>query len=180
MARSVVVLYVIKVQLSIELVSLILSFPYISIVFFSMLCVTQRSIGIIFCSLVYLFESMIYVFYAVPNFMIQGGDISNGKGGESIYGGFFEDESFEVKYNTVYLLSMANRGYRNTNGSQFFINTVKTSWLDKKHAAIGVVLKGKNIVDKIGTLGRRNGKPKEVVTIHNSGELKPKKDSVKK
>ncbi len=134
-------------------------------------CVTQRGIGsIIFLVLSFgCFESP----YVVPDFIIQGGDISYGKGGESIYGGLFEDESFEVKYNTVYLLSMANRGFRNSNGSQFFINTVQTAWLDKKHVAFGVVLEGKDIVDKIGTLGRRNGKPKEVVIIHNTGIVKP-------
>ena len=76
----------------------------------------------------------------VPNFGLQGGDITenNGVGGESIYGGYFDDEPFEVLHNKVYLLSSANKG-PNTNNSQFFINTVKTSWLDNKNVVFGMV-----------------------------------------
>jgi peptidylprolyl isomerase len=108
----------------------------------------------------------------IPNFMIQGGDITSsrkGNGGESIYGGLFEDESFEVKHNTVHLLSMAHRGSRNTNGSQFFINTVKTSWLDGKHVVFGMVLEGKDVIDAIEAWGTNIGTPKAKIVILDSG-----------
>lgn len=108
----------------------------------------------------------------VPNFMIQGGDITqnNGIGGESIYGGYFEDESFEILHNKLYFLSMANKG-PNTNGSQFFINTVKTSWLDHKNVVFGMVLAGFEIVDEIEAVGTNEGRPQVSVTIQASGEL---------
>ena len=81
--------------------------------------------------------------------MIQGGDFTHntGVGGESIYGGKFEDETFEILHNKRYLLSMANSG-PNTNGSQFFINTVKVSWLDGHHVVFGTVLEGPEVVDE--------------------------------
>ncbi|KAL7523481.1 hypothetical protein ACHAXR_000200, partial [Thalassiosira sp. AJA248-18] len=96
----------------------------------------------------------------IPNFMIQGGDITEntGVGGESIYGGYFDDETFEVPHNKMYLISMANKG-SNTNGSQFFINTVKTSWLDNKNVVFGVVLEGFELVDDIESNGTNGGQP---------------------
>ena len=94
----------------------------------------------------------------VPNFGFQGGDFTHGdgRGGESIYGGYFDDESFQVKHNRAYMLSMANSG-RNTNGSQFFITTVKTDHLDGRHVGCGVVEEGWDIVgilnnDMIGNI----------------------------
>ncbi|KAL7443870.1 hypothetical protein ACHAXH_007724 [Discostella pseudostelligera] len=110
----------------------------------------------------------------IPNFMIQGGNISgnNGVGGESIYGGYFDDESFEVPHNKMYLLNMANKG-PNSNGSQFFINTVKTSWLDNKNVVFGMVLSGFELVDEIEAVGTNEGTPQVEVTIHSSGELLP-------
>jgi peptidylprolyl isomerase len=113
-----------------------------------------------------------YFHRIIPNFMVQGGDIthSGGTGGESIYGGKFDDESFQIRHNKKYLLSMANAG-RNNNGSQFFINTVKTSWLDGKNVAFGMVLQGFQVVDELEALGTNSGTPRATVTIVDCGAL---------
>jgi peptidylprolyl isomerase len=103
----------------------------------------------------------------------SGGDFSHsdGTGGESIYGQVFEDESFDVKHNRPMLLSMSNRG-RNTNGSQFFINTVKTQWLDGKHVAFGMVLEGEDVVKEMEKRGTFGGKPTVEIRITDCGETK--------
>lgn len=108
----------------------------------------------------------------IPGFMAQGGDITegNGRGGESIYGKTFNDENFRLKHANKGVLSMANRG-ANTNGSQFFLCTAKTSWLDGKHVVFGEVVNGFDVLDKIEEVGSASGKPSEAVIIADCGEL---------
>lgn len=112
----------------------------------------------------------------IPNFMFQGGDFTNGDGtgGESIFGGAFEDENLEVKHNRRYMLSMANSGKRNTNRSQWYINTVKTQWLDGKDEVFGMVLEGKDVITEIEKAGTQGGVPRAEITIIDSGELPTK------
>ncbi|KAI9909615.1 hypothetical protein PsorP6_014450 [Peronosclerospora sorghi] len=110
----------------------------------------------------------------IPNFMVQGGDFTdgNGMGGESIYGEKFPDENFKLKHAGKGTLSMANSG-ANTNGSQFFICTVMTSWLDGNHVVFGRVIKGLDVLDAIEAVGSPSGTPSKKVTISDSGELMP-------
>ena len=108
----------------------------------------------------------------IPEFMLQGGDFTrgNGTGGESIYGTKFEDENFRMRHTKPGLLSMANAG-PNTNGSQFFITTVVTSWLDGKHVVFGEVVQGMDVVKAIEAKGTRSGATREPIVIADCGQL---------
>lgn len=109
----------------------------------------------------------------IQQFMCQGGDFTrgNGTGGESIYGNKFEDENFKKKHTKPGLLSMANAG-PGTNGSQFFITTIVTDWLDGKHVVFGEVVEGMDVVKKMEAVGSRDGKTSADVVIADCGELK--------
>lgn len=108
----------------------------------------------------------------IPQFMLQGGDFTNhnGTGGKSIYGEKFADENFKHKHTRPYLLSMANAG-PNTNGSQFFVTTVVTSWLDGKHVVFGEAESGQEIIKKIETMGSQSCAPKQKVVISDCGTV---------
>ncbi|XP_011788396.1 PREDICTED: peptidyl-prolyl cis-trans isomerase A-like [Colobus angolensis palliatus] len=108
----------------------------------------------------------------IPGFMFQGGDFTchNGTGGKSICGEKFDDENFILKRTVPGILSTANTG-SNTNGSQFFICTVKTEWLVGKHVVFGTVKEGMNIVEAMERFGSRNGKTRKKITIADCGQL---------
>ncbi|XP_061372408.1 peptidyl-prolyl cis-trans isomerase CYP21-1-like isoform X1 [Gastrolobium bilobum] len=109
----------------------------------------------------------------ISGFVIQGGDIVHyvGRGFESVYGGTFPDENFKIKHSHAGVLSLVNSG-PDSNGSQFFITTVKASWLDRDHVAFGKVVEGMDTVFAIeGGAGTYSAKPRKKVVIADSGEI---------
>ena len=108
----------------------------------------------------------------IPQFMIQGGDFTrhNGTGGKSIYGEKFADENFKVSFQGPGELAMANAG-PNTNGSQFFITTIRCDWLTGKHVVFGKVIEGMDVVKKMESYGSSSGKTKVNIAIADCGQL---------
>jgi cyclophilin family peptidyl-prolyl cis-trans isomerase len=108
----------------------------------------------------------------IPDFMCQGGDFTrhNGTGGKSIYGDKFEDENFTLKHTGPGILSMANAG-PNTNGSQFFICTVETPWLNGRHVVFGSVVEGLDVLSKTESYGSQSGATKGKILVADCGEL---------
>jgi peptidylprolyl isomerase len=103
--------------------------------------------------------------------MAQGGDFTrgNGTGGESIYGDKFADENFVHKHTGAGVLSMANAG-PNTNGSQFFLCTVATPWLDGKHVVFGKVCEGMEVVRAVEAVGSQSGQTSKAVVVADCGQ----------
>jgi cyclophilin family peptidyl-prolyl cis-trans isomerase len=106
----------------------------------------------------------------IPGFMCQGGDFTNqnGTGGKSVYGEKFEDENFKLKHTGTGILSMANAG-PGTNGSQFFLCTAKTAWLDGKHVVFGKVVEGMEVVEAVEAVGSQGGETSKPVLVADCG-----------
>ena len=109
----------------------------------------------------------------IPGFMCQGGDFTrgNGTGGRSIYGEKFADENFKLEHTGPGIVSMANSG-ADTNGSQFFICTVETPFLNNRHVVFGKVVEGMDVVKKMESLGSESGRTRAKVIVADCGQLK--------
>jgi len=119
-------------------------------------------------------------FRSVEGFMVQSGDFqfNTGDGGESIYGGTFNDEDFSRRHTQAGILSMANRG-RNSNGSQFFVTLKRCARLDNKHIVFGQVVEGMDVIRAIGKVPiDKDEKPRIPIMIVGSGEMGAKKASL--
>lgn len=134
---------------------------------FKALCTGERGVGQ--CGKPLHYKNSVF-HRLIKGFMIQGGDFekADGTGGESIYGGKFDDENFVAKHKKRGFLSMANAG-ANTNGSQFFITFKETPWLDGKHVVFGCVSSGFDLLNKLEELECEGEKPKEIVRIVECG-----------
>ncbi|KOC71330.1 Peptidyl-prolyl cis-trans isomerase D [Habropoda laboriosa] len=138
---------------------------------FRALCTGEKGIGINGKKLHYKGS----IFHKVlSQFMIQGGDIINfdGTSGESIYGAQFEDENFNISHSVGGLLSMVNKGYPNSNSSQFVITISASTHLDNTNVVFGKVLKGMGIVLEVSKVKNANDVPIQKVHIIDCGELK--------
>lgn len=109
-----------------------------------------------------------------PGFCIQGGDFINGDGtgSMSIYGATFEDENYNIQHDRAGIVSMANTGTPNTNGSQFFITLAPAPFLDGKHVAFGYVIEGMELMQQISTLPiNQDETPQQPVHIMSCSEV---------
>lgn len=145
---------------------------------FRALCTGEKGVGPVFGKPLHFQGSHFH--RIIPGFMCQGGDFTqgNGRGGDSIYGAKFADEFDNgfIAHTDPGLLSMANSG-PSTNGSQFFITTAKTLWLDARHVVFGKVVDGMDVVRKMEAEGTKNGTPQQRVVISKCGTVKSKKTS---
>lgn len=137
---------------------------------FRALCACDRGVGKVYGKPLCYKGSVFH--RIIPDFMVQGGDIThgNGVGGESIYGEMFPDENFALTHHKPGILSMANGG-PNSNGSQFFITTVKAPWLDGRHTVFGEVVEGMDVLKQVESAGSTTGRPFRKVVILDSGKL---------